>query len=89
MRLIDADQAEKAIKEEANEEYCMENYSVFNGLKIAQQLVKDAETIDAVPVVRCGECIHRYGCGVCEVWKAYVEKDEYCKRGKNNDDQKR
>lgn len=58
MRLIDADKAEKAIKEEANAEYCQENYSVCNGLKIAQQLVKDAETVDAVEVVRCKDCIY-------------------------------
>lgn len=41
--------------------------------------IKDAPTIDAVPVVRCGECIHR----VRESWAKCTGRrpDEFCSDG--------
>ena len=41
--------------------------------------IADAPTVDAVPVVRCRDCKHRYSDSWCE----YVDDDDnfYCARG--------
>lgn len=51
-------------------------------------------TVDAVPVVRCGECIHRYVDGenvrfnVCELNHNKVQADDwYCADGKRKDNE--
>ena len=54
MRLIDADSAKLAVSD----------YKIFRcqlgGLMDVAEFIDDQPTIDAVPVVRCWECIHRY-----------------------------
>ena len=67
MRLIDAN----ALIEEANAEGA---YGYVDAKQIA-----DAPTVDAVPVVRCRDCKHRYSDSWCE----YVDDDDnfYCARG--------
>ena len=47
--------------------------------EIALLLVDDAPTVDAVEVVRCKDCKHRYKDSWCE----YVDDDDnfYCARG--------
>ena len=70
MRLIDAD----ALIKEA----CAEGaYGYVDAKQIA-----DAPTIDAVPVVRCKECIHSYDdlCGLC--CTCVVQPEFYCADGK-------
>ena len=46
-------------------------------------LAANAPTVDAVPVVRCRECKHRYSDSWCE----YVDYDDnfYCARGERKD----
>ena len=65
MRLIDADRLNKPIyAEEDNitgsgmsyDEICGYN----DGIDIAWNKIDQAATIDAVPVVRCNDCIRRY-----------------------------
>ena len=67
MRLIDAN----ALIEEANAEGA---YGYVDAKQIA-----DAPTVDAVPVVRCRDCKHRYSDSWCE----YEDDDDnfYCARG--------
>ena len=67
MRLIDAN----ALIEEANAEGA---YGYVDAFQIA-----NAPTVDAVPVVRCRDCKHRYSDSWCE----YVDDDDnfYCARG--------
>jgi hypothetical protein len=49
--------------------------------------VKDAPEIDAVPVVRCGECLHycepvvSRDTGLCSRLDRLVETDDYCSYG--------
>ena len=45
--------------------------------------IEAAPTVDAVPVVRCRECKHRYSDSWCE----YVDDDDnfYCARGERKD----
>ena len=73
MRLIDAD----ALMDEANSDGAY-------GYVDAKQ-ISEAPTIDAVPVVRCRECIH-YEMGVC--LKIYDDgaASSYAWQGRNPDD---
>ena len=66
-RLIDAN----ALIEEANAEGA---YGYVDAFQIA-----NAPTVDAVEVVRCRDCKHRYSDSWCE----YVDDDDnfYCARG--------
>ena len=49
----------------------------------ARKLIEDAPTVEAVPVVRCRECKHRYSDSWCE----YVDDDDnfYCARGERKE----
>ena len=82
MRLIDAD----ALIKEANEEGAY-------GYVDASQIVK-APTVDAVPVVRCRDCIGSSmwhndvlcGCAVCSLSGMYLEsEDSFCSYGERKD----
>ena len=70
-RLIDADELIK----EANADGA---YVYVDAKKIA-----DAPTVDAVEVVRCKDCKHRYSDSWCE----YVDDDDnfYCARGERKE----
>ena len=69
-RLIDAD----ALMHEANSDGAY-------GYVDAKQ-ISEAPTIDAVEVVRCRDCKHRYSDSWCE----YVDDDNfYCARGERKD----
>ena len=48
--------------------------------RAAYMIVQAATAVDAVEVVRCGECIHRGK----DSWCAYVDDDPdfFCKRGR-------
>ena len=49
----------------------------------ARKLIEDAPTVEAVEIVRCRDCKHRYSDSWCE----YVDDDDnfYCARGKRKD----
>ena len=49
----------------------------------ARKLIVDAPTVEAVEIVRCRECKHRYSDSWCE----YVDDDDnfYCARGERKD----
>ena len=69
-RLIDAN----ALIKEANADGA---YGYVDAKQIA-----DAPTVDAVEVVRCRDCKHRYSDSWCE----YVDDDNfYCARGERKD----
>ena len=71
MRLIDAN----ALIKEANADGA---YGYVDAKQIA-----DAQTVDAVKVVRCMECKHRYS----DSWCDYVDDDDnfYCARGERKE----
>ena len=76
MRLIDAKQLEKQVKEA---------FETLNPVLMGQMLrwIRKQQTIDAVPVVRCRECKHRFEDSWCE----YVDDNDnfYCARGERKE----
>ena len=97
MRLIDADRLNKPIyAEEDNitgsgmsyDEICGYN----DGIDIAWNKIDQAPTIDAVPVVRCKDCIRRYDtdeCPMCFViegkYYEYTNGNGFCDRGERKE----
>ena len=97
MRLIDADRLNKPIyAEEDNitgsgmsyDEICGYN----DGIDIAWNKIDQAPTIDAVPVVRCKDCIRRYDtdeCPMCFLIKGkyyeYTNENGFCDRGERKE----
>ena len=79
-RLIDAN----ALIEEANAEGA---YGYVDAKQIA-----DAPTVDAVPVVRCKDCIRRYDTDECPMcflsegqYYEFTRDDGFCDRGERKD----
>lgn len=56
MRLIDADDLKNTLRKTYR--YCF-NYKQYKRLQEEKQIIDNAPTVDAVPVVRCGEGKHR------------------------------
>ena len=97
MRLIDADRLNKPIyAEEDNitgsgmsyDEICGYN----DGIDIAWNKIDQAPTIDAVPVVRCKDCIRRYDteeCPMCFLiegkYYEYTNENGFCDRGERKE----
>lgn len=83
MRLIDAD---------ALSEKLCETTIFIKGAEAFQRMIKDAQTIDAVQVVRCKDCIHRYVTGdvtqyyVCDFLDAQYEDNGYCHHGEREEE---
>ena len=98
MRLIDADRLNKPIyAEEDNitgsgmsyDEICGYN----DGIDIAWNKIDQAPTIDAVPVVRCQDCIRRYDTDECPMcfliegkYYEYTNENGFCDRGERKGD---
>ena len=97
MRLIDADRLNKPIyAEEDNitgsgmsyDEICGYN----DGIDIAWNKIDQAQTIDAVPVIRCKDCIRRYDTDECPMcfliegkYYEYTNENGYCDRGERKE----
>lgn len=102
MRLIDADALKRCIGcEDAvkygnkSPEQQHDSYSTMMMYEIADY-IDDAPDIDAVPVVRCKDCVHwrqevDCGCGRIHWYCTYMRKgkkpDEYCSRGEKKEDE--
>ena len=97
MRLIDADRLNKPIyAEEDNitgsgmsyDEICGYN----DGIDIAWNKIDQAPTVDAVPVVRCRDCIRRYDTDECPMcfliegnYCEYTNENGFCDRGERKE----
>ena len=86
MRLIDADDLQKELKERIFTEEAPSvvltptGQEIFNsGIESAIFAVSEAETIDAVPVVRCRDCKWRFTphCPMFHEEQTYNEDDGY------------
>ena len=78
MRLIDADRAMEIVRNQGiahPHAYHLTNYATL--------ILREAPTVDAVEVVRCKDCKHRYSDSWCE----YVDDDDnfYCARGERKE----
>lgn len=59
----------------------------------AEDAIKDAPTVDAIPVVRCGECRYWDDDGRCNppkngLIREYTEPDDFCSYGERRDEEK-
>ena len=97
MRLIDADRLNKPIyAEEDNitgsgmsyDEICGYN----DGIDIAWNKIDQAPIIDAVPVVRCKDCIRRYDTDECPMcflidgkYYEYTNENGFCDHGERKE----
>ena len=82
MRLIDADMADVVIIYYKSNEL-MQVYAVREYTKRQKAFLDKFPTIDAVPVVRCKDCKHRFKDSWCE----YADDDDnfYCARGERKE----
>ena len=82
MRLIDADMADVVIIYYKSNEL-MQVSAVREYTKRQKAFLDKFPTIDAVPVVRCKDCKHRFEDSWCE----YVDDDDnfYCARGERKE----
>lgn len=80
MRLIDADALLKAFYRE------LDNAILYGRIvKSLQELIKEAPTIDAVPVVRCKDCkCWLKGDGSCF---PHADYNDFCSNGERRDDE--
>ena len=98
MRLIDADALKKTMKaillqcifSDADDE---EIQAIKIGEKVVREFVDELPTIDAVPVVRCRECIHaikfrtgQVSCRYHDWCRIHVDANGYCDHGEKEDD---
>lgn len=72
MRLIDADALE-------------DKFGCSDADILAKEEIRDAPTIDAVPIVRCKDCAHLYGtmCAACGLLPR--KPNDFCSRGERKD----
>ena len=84
MRLIDA---EKLRAEYLGMPNCYNGFSDSYDKAMIVDMVDEQPTIDAVPVVRCKDCIY-YREGLCDRLKySYVTNaDSFCSEGERKDD---
>ena len=88
MRLIDADALLEILKRE--EAYNSDIPQRADGNRDAIMDVLSAQTIDAVPVIRCKVCYHRIlrpkTCmPFCKFHWIYVRPEEFCNHGAKNE----
>jgi hypothetical protein len=53
---------------------------------ISTHLIWNAPTVDAVPVVRCRDCMHRNG-SACDYSAVWVRKNGFCQWGERKHDE--
>lgn len=74
MRMIDANSAKEAL----------ECTLVGDAAALAQRVIDRMPTIDAVPVVRCRECVFKQRTGRCVKTGIYVNDDGFCSYGEKD-----
>lgn len=79
MRLINADALEN-------------EFGISDADIIAKEVIRDAPTVDAVPVVRCRECKYRFGnnghskngCPIIDA-NIWMDDDDFCSYGERKE----
>ena len=77
-RLIDAHRALEIVRDQG-----IAHQNAYHLTNYATLILREAPTVDAVEVVRCKDCKHRYSDSWCE----YVDDDDnfYCARGERKE----
>ncbi|MDE6156284.1 MAG: hypothetical protein K2F67_07600 [Eubacterium sp.] len=91
MRLIDADALNFEKLQDTNGEAvpAKEYIAFLKGAMATEEMIKNAPTIDAEPVVYCKDCKHRnkeYGEEFCEVLGRLTNDKFYCSYGAKMDE---
>ena len=87
-RLIDADRALEIVRNRG-----IAHPNAYHLTNYATLILQEAPTVDAVPVVRCKDCIHSYDdlCGLCCTCGPYVDcvvqPEFYCADGKRKENE--
>ena len=86
-RLIDANRALEVVRDQGiahPSAYYLTNYATL--------ILREAPTIDAVPVVRCKDCIRRYDTDECPMcfliegkYYEYTNENGFCDRGERKE----
>ena len=85
-RLIDADALKAQLQREIDRYFDEDGGGIHTAME-ARDEIDYAPTVDAVPVIRCKDCIHRYG-NICECWNfEEVELNGFCERARREDEQ--
>ena len=88
-RYIDADALKKVFERYLNAPHVQIGYNIGEGMRMAIktciELLDNERTIDAVPVVRCRECVYwdeakvnRKGFLICPVSTMEIAEDVFC-----------
>ena len=100
MRLIDANKVIKNIVAErdkipyelVSEKPFKHGNSMRGGIRKALRCIEQAPTVDAVPVVRCKDCIRRYDTDECPMcfliegkYYEYTNENGFCDRGERKE----
>ena len=86
-RYIKLDDAIATIAGQMSYEIEVETGEKTDCLDLAEELLNDIPTIDAVSVVRCGECKHMYdgikgdGYLICHKFNHFIKADDFCSYG--------
>ena len=87
-RLIDADRALEIVRDQG-----IAHPSAYHLTNYATLILREAPTIDAVPVVRCKDCIRRYDTDECPMcfliegkYYEYTNENGFCDRGERKGD---
>ena len=91
MRIIDATALKKNVEKWLPHDPCgyEENERPFETDICVSMLMEidEAHTIDAVEVIRCGNCTNRVPySGYCRLHKKSFDVDDYCSRGRRRDE---
>jgi hypothetical protein len=79
MRLIDADALAKFPIRVNHYDKVNGNEHFVLGIESVLEYAEYLPTIDAVPVVRCKDCVgYREEDGVCVAWEGFVRTDDFC-----------
>ena len=86
-RLIDANRALEIVRDQA-----IAHPSAYHLTNYATLILREAPTIDAVPVVRCKDCIRRYDTDECPMcfliegkYYEYTNENGFCDRGERKE----
>ena len=100
MRLINATEVVKNIVAErdkipyelVSEKPFKHGNSMRSGIRKALRCIEQAPTVDAVPVVRCKDCIRRYDTDECPMcfliegkYYEYTNENGFCDRGERKE----
>ena len=87
-RLIDANRALEIVRDQG-----IAHPSAYHLTNYATLILREAPTIDAVPVVRCKDCIRRYDTDECPMcfliegkYYEYTNENGFCDRGERKGD---